>query len=397
MAANDSAAQTGADNIATNVLTTVNGTAVTGIEAQRIKVGYGDDGSYRDISPTFPMPTMHVDVANTGTITAADVASVSSTGAGNQSLLSGTPTAGSTVAANVDGMSSFAVQVTGTFVATYAIERSLDNGVNWTVIGAFAAGTNVTGQSWTSPGMFHGNASSCTNIRVRCTAFTSGSLSVRVMEGAGTGTITVGNPIRLYDVVSGVQGTIKAGSTASVAADTALVVGLHPSSPLPAGTNNVGTFTSRIDTGRTTVNMYASAVTAGATATEALVSLTISRGTAATTTGTTFAITAGKTLRITGIRFQHIGHATATAATMTWRLRLNTAGAVALTSTPILIQARTQTPATSLAKDAYDVPIGEGMDIVNPTGGTVNIGFTVTPTFTTNAPTYDLHVIGFEF
>jgi hypothetical protein len=50
MAANDSASQTGTDLIATNVLATVNGTGVTGIEAQRTKVGYGVDGDYRSES-----------------------------------------------------------------------------------------------------------------------------------------------------------------------------------------------------------------------------------------------------------------------------------------------------------------------------------------------------------
>lgn len=153
----------------------------------------------------------------------------------------------------------------------------------------------------------------------------------------------------------------------------------------------------RNNSGRTQVNMYLSAVTAGTTATEAIQTLTFSRGTNATSSGTTFPISNGKTLRITGIRFQHMGHATATTASVVWRIRLNTGGAAIVTSTPIILVARTATPATSLAKDAYDVGVSEGFEIVNPTGGTVNIALTATPTFVTNAPTYDFHLVGYEY
>lgn len=76
MAANDSANQTGNDAIATNVLTTVNGTAVTGIETQRVKPGYGDDGDFRDVSDAFPMPVKRTTDTATLTSVAASVTSV---------------------------------------------------------------------------------------------------------------------------------------------------------------------------------------------------------------------------------------------------------------------------------------------------------------------------------
>jgi hypothetical protein len=76
MAANDSANQTGNDAIATNVLTTVNGTAVTGIEAQRIKVGYGDDGTFWDASDAFPLPVQRSSDTAAVTSVAASATSV---------------------------------------------------------------------------------------------------------------------------------------------------------------------------------------------------------------------------------------------------------------------------------------------------------------------------------
>lgn len=75
MAANDSAAQNGADSIATNVLATVNGTAVTGIEAQRMKMGYGPDGDLRDVSDAFPLPVKDASAAATLTSVAAAITS----------------------------------------------------------------------------------------------------------------------------------------------------------------------------------------------------------------------------------------------------------------------------------------------------------------------------------
>lgn len=53
----DNTLQDGSDTIATDDVTTLNGSASTGIKVQRFKAGYGDDGSHRDVSPAFPLPT----------------------------------------------------------------------------------------------------------------------------------------------------------------------------------------------------------------------------------------------------------------------------------------------------------------------------------------------------
>ena len=54
------------DVIATDDLTTLNGGAVSGFKAQRVKVGYGVDGTFTDAKGSTPLP---VDVDPKRTIT----------------------------------------------------------------------------------------------------------------------------------------------------------------------------------------------------------------------------------------------------------------------------------------------------------------------------------------
>jgi hypothetical protein len=152
----------------------------------------------------------------------------------------------------------------------------------------------------------------------------------------------------------------------------------------------------RKDTARTSISLVLPNTTAGTTAVERIETMNISRGTTAVATNTSFAITNGKKFRITGIRFSHTGHLTATTASVVWRIRMNTAGAAIVTSNPVIFNIGTRSPATSLAQAVFDVQLGEGYEIDNTAGG-IQIGFTTTPTFTTNAPTYDVAVIGYEY
>lgn len=284
--------------------------------------------------------TGHTDLFVTGTLTAADVVSASVTGAGSQTLVTGTPTAGSVVNLPLDGESSFAVQVTGTFVATYMIERSLDGGTTWTVIGAFAAGTAYTGSTWTSPGVFHGNASSCTHIRVRCSAFTSGSMAVRILAGAGTGTVTLGSPAKLFR-----------------------------------------------DAGRTLVSLVLS--TTAPTTTDTVASLTPVRAGVAGTAATSIAVTAGKSLYITGIT---ASLRTTTAATP-WAklvLRMNPAGAAVVGSPAVVSLGVGGTAAVigNTANAQFDIPDGLMFS------GTQQLALSVSGNVTTNV--LDVTLVGYE-
>jgi hypothetical protein len=164
---------------------------------------------------------------------------------------------------------------------------------------------------------------------------------------------------------------------------------------LPAGTNAIGTVDLKANVGRTAINLYATNAAAGATTVETAITLTKSAGTGATSTGTSFVVTSGKKFRIQSIVFAARGHATATIQATTFSLRMNTGGAVTTTSTPVLVQARVATPATASAWDRLSVQIPDGLEITGD--GTLQIGVTAVAVFTTNAPTWDVWIVGYEY
>jgi hypothetical protein len=149
------------------------------------------------------------------------------------------------------------------------------------------------------------------------------------------------------------------------------------------------------DAGRTHLTFSAIAAAAGSTGTETAITLTKSSGTSATSTGASFVVTSGKRFRITHLSVATRGNATATIQTTTFALRINTAGAVTTTSTPIVFQARSATPATASAWDRYILPIPDGFEILGD--GTLQFGITANATYTTNAPTWDVNILGFEY
>ncbi|MEH2201164.1 hypothetical protein [Nostoc sp.] len=171
-------------------------------------------------------------------VSVVDSLSTSSTGQDNQVIIRGNPTANSFASFYVSGNSSFALlienQPVGTpFVGSLQIERS-PNGLVWSSVGAFVAGSGFNRSVITAEAILHGNDSSAQYIRVRALAWTSGTARITLVAGQGTGTITVGNGLRLYDQGSNVFATIKAAATAAALTDTALVVavreGLMPTS-----------------------------------------------------------------------------------------------------------------------------------------------------------------------
>lgn len=150
-------------------------------------------------------------------------------------------------------------------------------------------------------------------------------------------------------------------------------------------------------TGRTFIHLWAIAAAAGTTGTETAITLTRSAAPgAATTTGTSFTPTSGKRFRITYFSVATRGNATATAQTTTFNLRVNTAGAVT-TSSNIWLAARSATPSTA---NAWDRTVSVAVDDDGPEilgDGTVQFGITAAATYTTNAPTWDVTIVGYEY
>lgn len=194
---------------------------------------------------------------------------------------------------------------------------------------------------------------------------------------AGTG----GDTIATDDIGGVKHQRVKAGFGADGAYADA-----HNSNPFPVVQHGAS---------YTYIQYWATGVGAAATGTESLITMNRASGTAAATTATSFVITSGKRYRITSITFASRGHATATAQVTTFTLRINTAGAIAVGSAA-RFAARTATPATALAWDRVTLSLpAEGIDIVGD--GTLQFGVTASAVYTTNAPTWDVLITGFEY
>ena len=160
---------------------------------------------------------------------------------------------------------------------------------------------------------------------------------------------------------------IKPASTPTVATDTAAVVALHPSSPIPAGTNAIGTVTIAnlpATTGRSDVVLHASAVPS--VTTETAYTLSTYLGTTAAT-GTFYNVTTGKRFRLQALRFKAnfaTMSATVTFASVVFRLRAQTT-AGATTASPLVLTARLDL-ASNMPGTPVEIAIPDGLEWVGP-------------------------------
>lgn len=129
MAANDFAAQNGTEKLATNLLSTVNGTSVVAdnIEAPRVKVGFGSDGAYRDVDAANGLPIV---VVNNSLVSTANSTAVN---LGISGVFTGTSEDVSEYSAIM--VSIFADQASA--VDGLSIQQS-SNGTNWDVTDVYS-------------------------------------------------------------------------------------------------------------------------------------------------------------------------------------------------------------------------------------------------------------------
>lgn len=181
---------------------------------------------------------------------------------------------------------------------------------------------------------------------------------------------------------------------------------------LPAGSNSIGTVVAPAitkgtqgttgftvqrlhDAGRNPVNYFSNLAVAGSN-TEALLSLTGMKNYAAVAAVTTPAVvTAGKTLRI--MRFAATFVATATSVYAVFKLRVNTAAGVLVTS-PILatIIVGAGTPATANSTNTEEAQFPDGLEV--PAGAGIGItAQTFTGTTATAGGLVAASVLGFEY
>lgn len=150
-----------------------------------------------------------------GTITAADVGSTTIAGQGGVTLVTGTPTANSFQTWTTTGKASLNLTTLGTFVGTMNLEGSSDLGVTYVPISGLLRGTATTSATITGPGVISAEVAGFDHVRVRASAFTSGTATLSPRFSAVPGPIKVTNPL--------IAGTNSIGN-----------VGLN------AGTNSIG-------------------------------------------------------------------------------------------------------------------------------------------------------------
>lgn len=81
------------------------------------------------------------------------------------------------VVLDVEGFSTIAFDITGTFVGTLIFEYTI-NGTDWYTLTVNALGTNTPATGTTAVGKWNANVSGFMKVRIRCTAFTSGPILV---------------------------------------------------------------------------------------------------------------------------------------------------------------------------------------------------------------------------
>jgi hypothetical protein len=272
---------------------------------------------------------------------------------------------GAVFTSNTKGGGSITYNITGSFTGSMVIEGH--NGDNrWQSITGYTplgiSYTTITGSTF-----FSVNCAAYAQVRLRSTAWTSGTASLQSSAASEIGQIFITN--LPFPTAKGTQ-----ASLATPVQDIK-------------------------DTGRTYITYYAVAASASATTVEAMISLTRSVNTVGSgptsTSGSSFTITAGKTFRIQNITIATRGHATATAQATTFTLR-SQEGTVTTGSNRVL-SSRCATPATALAWDRAMFIIPDGFEIAGSLGGTTQIGISANSVYVTNSPTWDVTIIGYEY
>jgi hypothetical protein len=134
--------------------------------------------------------------ATTGTITAADAATTTVTNASGQSITTGAPTASSSVSCTLNGETVCTLMLSGTYNTTTTFERSMDGGTTWipSAMEVVSIGTTITSlaESDNRATVLRASVGGVTQLRVRCTSYTSGTLNVRFQPGYGVANVPVG-------------------------------------------------------------------------------------------------------------------------------------------------------------------------------------------------------------
>ena len=148
------------------------------------------------------------------------------------------------------GQSTVGVNVAGTTgTLTLAFEATIDNST-WFAVTMTPATGGATVTTTSADGQWVGSVSGYYAFRIRISAFTSGSMDVGVVitpgqSKTGAQAITTAGALTV-EISDGTNGpaNVTPPSTAATAAEEALVVALSPNSPLPTGSNIIGSLSA---------------------------------------------------------------------------------------------------------------------------------------------------------
>ena len=194
-------------------------------------------------------------------ITNYDPSTVASVGQNGSTYYTGSASTGSFVSAAINGEGDFRLLIGGTWTGTLQAEGSIDNGTTWTAITLEVSGTSYRVSQWTANGLGFGTVSGFTNVRVRALPSSwTGTTRITLTFSSEDGAVRIIGPVSLFDNVQGNQATITPGSSAASVSNTALVTALSPNTPLPSGTNALG---SVIASGSVTAIPYGNQTVSG--------------------------------------------------------------------------------------------------------------------------------------
>lgn len=186
----------------------------TGPKTQVFQLDHGGAGASESLtSPTNPLPAYKPNRSATGSLTALNSAV--------SLVLSG------------DGDVSMDIVVTA-LVGTIIFEQRLPTGV-WYPTNATLSSTSGPVTTYVNPasGLYRLSSGGTGEVRVRVSAFGSGSATVLIGSSASSNAIYANQilPTKLFDGTN--SAILKAASSAAAAADASLVVALSPNSPMP--------------------------------------------------------------------------------------------------------------------------------------------------------------------
>lgn len=138
---------------------------INSILANKTYIHDGNDGTAISFLDYRPVAT-NLTVVDSGTSTSGG-------------LITGTPTASSFQTTALNAYGTVAIQITGTFVATAQIEGSVDGGTTYVAIQALRRGGSTPTSTLTAPDIVLVDGAGLTNIRVRLTAYSSGTVAVK--------------------------------------------------------------------------------------------------------------------------------------------------------------------------------------------------------------------------